>query len=381
MTQRERFGAGAGPRGAARCGRLAIAVVVAAALTGQFAAAEVTVHDPEAAFEGLNLRVTRDPSGAVLMDMAGNTLHTWTCRLEDVFPGAEVPDVPGFSRHWTTARLLPDGGVLGVFGGVGLVKLDIQSRVVWAHAGGEHSDIDVADDGRIYVLGSESNRVNWVNQKEAVVEDFVLVLDEQGEVLSRVSLLTAISSSDFDNIIKTSRMPRSGHVLGANSVQVLDGGLSGKVPSFTEGSVLVSLSGLDTIGVVDMESGSLTWTLFGMWLDQRDATLLPGGSVLLLEYPDDAPGVIEFGPVTMAVEWAYSRAPSRPLDDWWGGRVQRLPNGNTLVSESGRGTAFEVTPGGEVVWEYVNSEDGNGAAMPFEVTRIDPGFSVDRLGD
>ncbi|HYW68463.1 MAG TPA: arylsulfotransferase family protein, partial [bacterium] len=232
-----------------------------------------------------------------------------------------------------------------------------------------------------YVLGSESNRVNWVNQKEAVVEDFVLVLDEQGEVLSRVSLLTAISSSDFDNIIKTSRMPRSGHVLGANSVQVLDGGLSGKVPSFTEGSVLVSLSGLDTIGVVDMESGSLTWTLFGMWLDQRDATLLPGGSVLLLEYPDDAPGVIEFGPVTMAVEWAYSRAPSRPLDDWWGGRVQRLPNGNTLVSESGRGTAFEVTPGGEVVWEYVNSEDGNGAAMPFEVTRIDPGFSVDRLGD
>lgn len=381
MTLRERVRICAGPRGGAPCARLALAVAAAAALTCQLAAAEVTVHDPGTAFEGLNLRITQDPSGAVLMDMDGNTLHTWTCSLEDAFPGAEVPDVPGFSRHWTTARLLPDGGVLGVFGGVGLVKLDIQSRVVWAHAGGEHSDIDVAGDGRIYALGSESNRVNWVNQKEAIVEDFVLVLDAQGNVLNRVSLLTAISSSDYYNIIKTSRMQRSGQVLQANSIQVLDGSLSGAVPGFSEGSVLVSLGGLNSIGVVDMESGLLTWTLFGMWLNQRDATLLPGGNALLLEYQHGAPGVIEFDPVTMGVEWAHSRPTSSTLDESWGGRVQRLPNGNTLVSESGRGRAFEVTSTGDVVWEYVNSETVDGATMPFEVTRIDPGFSVDRLGD
>ena len=101
MLQRERVRAGAGSRHGATCVRLALAVAVALVLICEFAVAEVTVHDRDAAFAGLNLRITREPSGAVLMDMDGNTLHTWTCRLEDAFPGAEVPDVPGFSRHWT----------------------------------------------------------------------------------------------------------------------------------------------------------------------------------------------------------------------------------------------------------------------------------------
>ena len=35
------------------------------------------------------------------------------------------------------------------------------------------------------------------------------------------------------------------------------------------------------------------------------------------------------------------------------GNAQRLPNGNTHVTESSTGRLFEVTPAGEVVWEYV----------------------------
>lgn len=34
------------------------------------------------------------------------------------------------------------------------------------------------------------------------------------------------------------------------------------------------------------------------------------------------------------------------------GSVQRLPNGNTLVDEAIWGRFFQVTPAGEVVWEY-----------------------------
>ena len=36
------------------------------------------------------------------------------------------------------------------------------------------------------------------------------------------------------------------------------------------------------------------------------------------------------------------------------GNSQRLPNGNTLITESSFGRFFEVTREGEVVWEYVN---------------------------
>src|SRR5262245_44243265 len=34
--------------------------------------------------------------------------------------------------------------------------------------------------------------------------------------------------------------------------------------------------------------------------------------------------------------------------------AQRLPNGNTLICEGDSGRLFEVTAGGELVWEYVN---------------------------
>ena len=36
------------------------------------------------------------------------------------------------------------------------------------------------------------------------------------------------------------------------------------------------------------------------------------------------------------------------------GTCQRLPNGNTLITESTRGRAFEVTPDKEIVWEFVS---------------------------
>jgi hypothetical protein len=34
--------------------------------------------------------------------------------------------------------------------------------------------------------------------------------------------------------------------------------------------------------------------------------------------------------------------------------AQRLPNGNTLITEGADGRVFEVTTGGDIVWEYVS---------------------------
>jgi hypothetical protein len=45
-------------------------------------------------------------------------------------------------------------------------------------------------------------------------------------------------------------------------------------------------------------------------------------------------------------------------------RPQRLPNGNTLVNEGNFGRFFEVSPEGEVVWEYVNPYFAPATAPP-----------------
>lgn len=74
-----------------------------------------------------------------------------------------------------------------------------------------------------------------------------------------------------------------------------------------------------------------------------------------------------FGPSQLV--WTY-RSPIR--SDFFAPIIsgtQRLPNGNTLVTEGTSGTIFEVTPAGEVVWYYVNPITAagpllQGAAVP-----------------
>jgi hypothetical protein len=52
--------------------------------------------------------------------------------------------------------------------------------------------------------------------------------------------------------------------------------------------------------------------------------------------------------------------------------VQRLPNGNTLITESDRGYVHEVTPEKETVWRFANpdvNEEGKRMAI-WRMTRF-----------
>ena len=51
--------------------------------------------------------------------------------------------------------------------------------------------------------------------------------------------------------------------------------------------------------------------------------------------------------------------------------AHRLPNGNTLICAGVRGTFFEVTEGGETVWEYVNPVVSNGILAQGEKSGLD----------
>ncbi len=90
----------------------------------------------------------------------------------------------------------------------------------------------------------------------------------------------------------------------------------------------------------------------------------PGGdhsSVLEIRPPLDASGryALEagrpFGPE--APVWEYAAGRSFRAEYLSG--AQRLPNGNTLVTDGPAGRIFEVTAAGEVVWEFVNPYAGH----------------------
>jgi hypothetical protein len=72
--------------------------------------------------------------------------------------------------------------------------------------------------------------------------------------------------------------------------------------------------------------------------------------------------VLEFDPTTLEVVWRYSPVEAGflvPMDGhrFYSGYIsaaQRLPNGNTLITEGTDGRLIEVTPEHEIVWEYLS---------------------------
>jgi hypothetical protein len=63
--------------------------------------------------------------------------------------------------------------------------------------------------------------------------------------------------------------------------------------------------------------------------------------------------VIEVDPATNVVAWEYFDVMRPAFFSPYMGAAQRLPNGNTHITESATGRLFDVTPSGDVVWEYV----------------------------
>ena len=50
---------------------------------------------------------------------------------------------------------------------------------------------------------------------------------------------------------------------------------------------------------------------------------------------------------------------------------QRLPNGNTLICDGVHGVFLEVTPSGEIVWQYVNPVVGTGPISQGDTIPLD----------
>ena len=60
--------------------------------------------------------------------------------------------------------------------------------------------------------------------------------------------------------------------------------------------------------------------------------------------------VLEIDPVKLKLVWSYT-SPTFFATNISG--AQRLPNGNTLITEGPGGRIFEVTNAGAIVWEYI----------------------------
>lgn len=339
----------------------------------------VTLNDATLANPGLNFYNSGHHAGAILMTMDGEILHEWEYPFLRAFPDSLKASENDGAEYWRYVHLFGNGDVLAIFEGLGLIKVDRNSKLLWTHPGGEHHALRVMDDGRIYVLTRKAHIVSKINQAAPVLEDFITVLDADGNVLRSFSILDAFDNSRYENAPTVFGLHGSGDLFHTNAIEVLDGRLAGRLPAFKKGNVLLSMRQLNLLAVVDMDYEEVVWIAAGMWKRQHDPKVVGDGNILLFDNKGygGKSKVLEFDPVTQDVPWSYWGGEDEQFYSQMCGASSRLDNGNTLVTESDYGRAFEVTSDGRIVWEFVNPEragkDDELIATLFEVFRIDPG--------
>jgi hypothetical protein len=285
---------------------------------------------------------------------------------------------------WRRAYLFPDGDVLAIITDSGLLKIDASSQLLWAKAITAHHDLAIAPNGDLTLLTRRVHVVPRVNEEQPIVEDMVAILDSEGNEKHRFSLLEAFENSEFADVWRESGRT-SGDIFHTNSIELLDGSVADANPAFAAGNLLISVFHLDAIAVVDPEREKVVWVHTGEYRKQHDSKILPNGNLLLFDNGGlrRSSAILEFDPRTMALAWEYRGSERQPFFSKTCGTSERLPNGNTLVSETDFGRAFEVTPEGEIVWEFYNphragENDQFIASLP-ELIRLPPDSTSDWL--
>jgi hypothetical protein len=342
---------------------------------------KVTKHDAARAWPGLNFYTSGHAPVAILMDMEGRVLHEWRKPMAEVFPERwiQVGDKDG-ANHWRRAYLFENGDVLVILGGFGMFKIDVDSNLLWKTPDLVHHNAHVLPDGDIATLARQWRVIPHIDPQQPVLEDLVARYDSQGRRKHHVSVLEALERSPYIGLWD-GQIPRSRDLFHTNWVQVLDGRLAHQEPAFQAGRVLVSMRSLDAIGVIDLDLRAFVWALKGDFKLQHDPRPLANGHLLLFDNLG-RPGrssVLELDPASdFSVAWRYGGLDGSPLFTASCGTATRLPNGNTLITETERGRALEVTAEKELVWEFLNPERAGPKnefiAAIFEVTRLPADF-------
>lgn len=345
---------------------------------------QILLRDPAAVSPGLNLYTSGHAAEALLMDMDGRVLHRWRQPLRRLWPDLAADPANAKLEYWRRVHLFPNGDLLGIYEGLGIVKLDARSNVLWSRRGGFHHDLEVLPNGEIWVLDRDGRIVPRIHPDKGILEDMVTVLAPDGRVLRRISLLESLERSRWASRLDGPKRELAGDIFHTNTLEVLDGRHAGRHPAFRRGNILVSILNLDALAILDPAREEIVWLLTGSWRRQHQPTFLADGRLLLFDNRGpkgeglDRSRVVELDPLTGRILWQFGGTPEVDFFSKTLGSCQRLPNGNTLISESENGRALEVTPDGRVAWEFYNphrtGENNELVAVLFEMLRLPADF-------
>ncbi len=318
---------------------------------------DIVVPSPDGAAASYTLYSGRYTEEAHLLDLDGEIVHSWA------YPQGE---------SWCYAELM-DGGNLAViikeledeFPGE-FFELDKNSTLLRRIDMPAHHDFVRLDDGNTILLCREY-LLNEAVYPEECMSDYIAEVTPGGDVLwewhadehagelaALVPMTLPSSERDWAHTNTVERLP--------------DTPLGQADPRFREGNLLFAMYYPDLIGIIDIDTLEVVWAWGPGEIDgPHMPTMLDSGNILIY---DNGPSrgysrVVELDPVTEELVWIYQADPPEDFYSSSRGSAQRLADGNTFIAESNEGRLFEVTPDGEIVWEWQTADEReNGDVMP-----------------
>jgi Arylsulfotransferase (ASST) len=328
----------------------------------------------ERAWPGFTLYPVSGTATVLLLNLSGRVVHTWSLDAD-------------------RARLLPNGNLLVLHGSKwGLSQphwralrqvireYDWNGNVVWEKRVEEpaHHDIQRLSNGHTLFLQRayvpKSVRATFSDKARAqqrIRSDRIVELDGKGVEIWDWFAHEHINPETCGKRpckLLSESLGAGGHAVDwthMNTLSVLPENrwFAQGDTRFRPGNILTSARNHSTVYLIDKDSKNVVWQYSGSYKGGlsggHEPTMigpdLPGaGNILIFDNGrDDHPEesfILEVNPVTNEVVWVYD--PERSFHSKIAGSQQRLPNGNTLISEDDNGNLFEVTREGSTVWEY-----------------------------
>ena len=311
----------------------------------------LTYYDPGRAYPGYTLLNVSGGDKVYLIDLEGSIVHQW----HYAHGFGECHLLPSGHLLFRSARSTDRGGFPGLPVSDTVGELGWEGEVVWEHHNPNIRRYSRLPNGNTMLLLSEqisAEKTRQVQGGYATSSDPERMLgDLVVEVTPEGSLVYEWRSADHLDPETDIICPLENRVAwgGANDFTALE-----------DGSFLISFRILDTVALVDRNTGEFSWKWGrGQISHQHNPTRLANSHVLLLDNGSHRRGlsysrVVEVDIDTSEIAWEYHGEPLTSFFTHFTGGAERLPNGNTLICEGSEGRLFEVTPGSEVAWEYIS---------------------------
>ncbi|UWG49805.1 Arylsulfotransferase family protein [Halalkaliarchaeum sp. AArc-CO] len=214
----------------------------------------------------------------------------------------------------------------------------------------EVHDAVVTEDGEVAIIDMGKNRVFTVNEAgEITWEWYAADHIDQGTEFFEEHVEASPHVDDPDDYAKSSEVDDWIHW--------------NDIVETEEGNFHLSVRNYDMLIEVDPETDEIVDTIGQpgnhsvMQHQHNPQHLEEHGTVLIADSENNR--AVEIDADTEEVVWEYTGPEGDPLQ--WPRDADRLPNGNTIITDSRNNRILEVSPSGEVVWQF---EDPDGAVIP-----------------